>query len=87
MKGLFKDVLQEVLEAELDETLGYGKHEVSEKQIGKTTKKLADAMEIKPNNITPMKRESLCLCFSCHKRTLPRDYHQNLDFHSQFWNI
>jgi len=31
MKGLFKDVLQEVLEAELDETLGYGKHEVSEK--------------------------------------------------------
>lgn len=31
MKGLFKDVLQEVLEAELDETLGYGKNEVSEK--------------------------------------------------------
>ncbi|GAB6168268.1 IS256 family transposase [Clostridium carnis] len=31
LKELFKDVLQEALEAELDETLGYGKHEVSEK--------------------------------------------------------
>ena len=29
LKELFKDVLQEALEAELDETLGYGKHEVS----------------------------------------------------------
>ena len=29
MKELFKDVLQEALEAELDETLGYGKHEVN----------------------------------------------------------
>lgn len=28
LKELFKDVLQEALEAELDETLGYGKHEV-----------------------------------------------------------
>lgn len=32
LKELFKDVLQEALEAELDETLGYGKHEVSEKK-------------------------------------------------------
>lgn len=31
LKELFKDVLQEALEAELDETLGYGKHEVSGK--------------------------------------------------------
>lgn len=31
LKELFKDVLQEALEAELDETLGYGKHEVSKK--------------------------------------------------------
>lgn len=31
MKELFKDVLQEALEAELDETLGYGKHEVNSK--------------------------------------------------------
>ncbi|MEG2247076.1 MAG: IS256 family transposase [Peptostreptococcaceae bacterium] len=29
MKELFKDILQEALEAELDETLGYGKHEVN----------------------------------------------------------
>lgn len=32
LKELFKEVLQEALEAELDETLGYGKHEVSEKK-------------------------------------------------------
>ena len=32
LKELFKDVLQEALEGELDETLGYGKHEVSEKK-------------------------------------------------------
>ncbi len=31
LKDLFKDVLQEALEAELDEALGYGKHEVSNK--------------------------------------------------------
>ena len=31
MKELFKEVLQEALEAELDETLGYGKHEVNSK--------------------------------------------------------
>ncbi|MGL4450460.1 MAG: IS256 family transposase, partial [Sarcina sp.] len=31
LKELFKDVLQEALEAELDETLGYEKHEVSGK--------------------------------------------------------
>ncbi|MGL5820300.1 IS256 family transposase [Clostridium chrysemydis] len=31
LKELFKDVLQEALEAELDETLGYEKYEVSEK--------------------------------------------------------
>lgn len=31
MQGLFKDVLQEALEAELDSMLGYGKHEVNEK--------------------------------------------------------
>ena len=31
LKELFKDVLQEALEAELDETLGYEKHEVSRK--------------------------------------------------------
>lgn len=31
LKELFKDVLQEALEAELDETLRYGKHEVSGK--------------------------------------------------------
>lgn len=31
LKELFKDVLQEALEAELDETIGYRKHEVSEK--------------------------------------------------------
>lgn len=30
LKELFKDVLQEALEAELDETLGYGKHAISE---------------------------------------------------------
>ncbi|MEW8996216.1 IS256 family transposase [Clostridium sp.] len=31
LKDLFKDVLQEALEAELDDALGYGKHEVSNK--------------------------------------------------------
>lgn len=31
LKDLFKDVLQEALEAELDEALGYRKHEVSNK--------------------------------------------------------
>ena len=31
MKELFKEVLQEALEAELDETLGYGKHEINSK--------------------------------------------------------
>ena len=30
LKELFKDVLQEVLETELDKTLSYGKHAVSE---------------------------------------------------------
>lgn len=40
LKELFKEVLQEALEAELDETLGYGKHEVSEKANStKTSKK------------------------------------------------
>jgi len=33
LKDLFKDVLQEALEAELDESLGYGKHEVSGKGL------------------------------------------------------
>lgn len=32
MKDLFKDVIQEALEAEMDATLGYQKHNVSEKQ-------------------------------------------------------
>ena len=32
LKELFKDVLQEALEAELDQTLGYGKHEVTAKE-------------------------------------------------------
>jgi putative transposase len=31
LNDLFKDVLQDALEAELDESLGYGKHEVSNK--------------------------------------------------------
>lgn len=31
LKGLFRDVLQEALEAEMDEALGYGKYNVSEK--------------------------------------------------------
>jgi putative transposase len=33
MKEMFKDVLQEALEAEMDTTLGYDKYDVSEKQI------------------------------------------------------
>jgi len=33
LKDLFKDVLQEALEAELDESLGYGKHEVSDRGL------------------------------------------------------
>ena len=31
LKSLFKDVIQEALEAEMDETLGYDKYEASEK--------------------------------------------------------
>ncbi len=33
LKDLFKDALQESLEAELDESLDYGKHEVSGKRL------------------------------------------------------
>jgi len=31
LKGMFKDVLQEALEAEMDKKLGYGKYDISEK--------------------------------------------------------
>ncbi|WP_201786627.1 transposase, partial [Clostridium tepidiprofundi] len=31
LKEMFKDVLQEALEAEMDEALGYGKYDISEK--------------------------------------------------------
>jgi len=33
MKEMFKDVVQEVLEAEMDDYLGYDKYEVSEKKV------------------------------------------------------
>lgn len=33
LKDMFKDVLQEALEAEMDETLGYGKYDAEEKNI------------------------------------------------------
>lgn len=33
IKDLFKDVLQEALEAEMDTALGYAKHDISEKQV------------------------------------------------------
>ena len=33
LKDMFKDVLQEALEAEMDETLGYGKYDAEEKDI------------------------------------------------------
>jgi putative transposase len=55
MKDMFKDVLQETLEAEMDTQLGYDKYDVSEKQTSNSrngySKKIIKS-ELGPKELT-----------------------------------